>query len=136
MAVAQVAEYIRPWIEGLNRGDVSAAKETFAADCVVRVTGSAEPLRGPAAFAQFVGGFIGAFPDVQFTVEDQVEAEDKVVVRWSAEGTQTRPLGNIPPTGKRVRVDGIAFDRLVGGKVVERWEQWDHTAMLRQLGLM
>jgi steroid delta-isomerase-like uncharacterized protein len=136
MAVAQVAEYIRPWLEGLNRGDVSAAKETFATDCVVHITGSPEPLRGPAAFAQFVGGLLAAFPDVQFTVEDQVESEDKVVYRWSAEGTHTRPLGDIPPTGKRAHVDGIALDRLVGGKVVERWEQWDQSAMLRQLGLM
>lgn len=40
MAVAQVAEYIRPWIEGLNRGDVSAAAQTFAPDCVIRITGS------------------------------------------------------------------------------------------------
>jgi steroid delta-isomerase-like uncharacterized protein len=136
MAVAQIAEYIRPWLEGLNRGDVSAAEETFAPDCVVHITGSPEPLRGPAAFAQFVGGMIAAFPDVHFSVEDQVESGDMAVVRWRADGTHTRPLGNIPPTGKRARVDGIAMDRLAGGKVVERWEQWDQTAMLRQLGLM
>jgi steroid delta-isomerase-like uncharacterized protein len=136
MAVAQVAEYIRPWLEGLNRGDVSAAKETFAPNCVVHVTGSPEPLRGPAAFGEFVGGFLAAFPDTHFNVEDQVEAGDMAVVRWSAEGTHTQPLGNIPPTGKRVHVDGIAMDRLAGGKVVERWEQWDQTAMLRQIGVM
>jgi len=136
MAVAQIAEYIRPWLEGLNRGDVSAAEETFAPNCVVHITGSPEPLRGPAAFAQFVGGMIAAFPDVRFEVEDQVESGDTVVVRWRAEGTHTRPLGDIPPTAKRARVDGIALDRLVGGKVVERWEQWAQPAMLRQLGLM
>ena len=136
MAVAQIAEYIRPWLEGLSRGDVSAAEETVAPDCVVHITGSPEPVRGPTAFAQFVGGLIAAFPDVRFEVEDQVEAGDTVVVRWSAEGTHLRPLGNIPPTGKRSRIDGIAFDRLAGGKVVERWEQWDQVAMLRQLGLI
>ncbi|MFN2567468.1 MAG: ester cyclase [Gemmatimonadaceae bacterium] len=136
MAVAQIAEYIRPWLEGLNRGDVSAAKETFAPGCVVHITGSPEPLHGPEAFAQFVGGFIAGFPDVHFEVEDQVESGDTIVIRWSAEGTHTRPLGNIPPTGKRTRVDGIAMDRLVGGKVVERWEQWDQTALLRQIGVM
>jgi predicted ester cyclase len=79
---------------------------------------------------------IGAFPDVHFEVEDQVESGDAVAMRWSAVGTHTRPLGNIPPTGKRARVDGIVINRLAGGKVVERWEQWDQTALLRQLGVM
>jgi steroid delta-isomerase-like uncharacterized protein len=136
MAVAQVAGYLRNWLDALNRGDVSAAEETFAPDCVIHITGSAEPLRGPAAFAQFVGGMIAGFPDVRFELEDQLESGDVVAYRWSATGTHTGPLGNVPPTGKRVRVDGMAFDRLAGGKVVERWEQWDQTAMLRQLGLM
>jgi steroid delta-isomerase-like uncharacterized protein len=136
MAVAQVAEHLRNWIDGLNRGDLSAAAETFAPDCIIHITGSPEPLHGPEAFAQFVAGLTGAFPDVHFEVEDQVESGDTVAMRWSAEGTNTRPLGNIPPTGKRVRVDGIVIDRLAGGKVAERWEQWDQTAMLRQLGVM
>ncbi|MDQ3996086.1 MAG: ester cyclase [Gemmatimonadota bacterium] len=136
MAVAQIAEHLRNWLDGLNRGDVSAAPETFAPDCIVHITGSPDPLRGPDAFAQFVGGLLAAFPDVHFEVEDQVESGDTVAVRWTAEGTHTQPLGNIPPTGKRVRIDGIVFDRLAGGKVVERWEQWDQTGMLRQLGLM
>jgi predicted ester cyclase len=30
---------------------------------------------------------------------------------------------------------GLIFDRLVDGKVVERWEQWDQPNMLQQLGL-
>jgi steroid delta-isomerase-like uncharacterized protein len=136
MAVAQVAEYIRNWIDGLNRGDLSLAEETFARDCTIHITGSPEPLRGPQAFAQFVSGLITAFPDVRFEVEDQIESGDTFAVRWTAEGTHTKPLGNIPPTGKRVRVDGIAFDRLAGGKVVERWEQWDQPGLLRQLGVM
>jgi steroid delta-isomerase-like uncharacterized protein len=136
MAVAQIAEHLRSWIDGLNRGDLSAAAETFASDCVIHITGSPEPLHGPEAFAQFVGGLIGAFPDVHFEVEDQVESSDAVAMRWSAVGTHTKSLGNIPPTGKRARVDGIVIDHLAGGKVVERWEQWDQTALLRQLGVM
>jgi steroid delta-isomerase-like uncharacterized protein len=136
MAVAQVAEHLRNWLDGLNRGDLSVAADTFAPECVIHITGSPEPLRGPEAFAQFVGGINSAFPDVHFEVEDQVESGDTVAIRWSAVGTHTRPLGNIPPTGKRARVDGISIDRLVGGKVVERWEQWDQTALLRQLGVM
>lgn len=42
------------------------------------------------------------------------------------------PLGEVPPTGKRIEVDGLIFDRVAAGKVIERWEQ---TVMLKQLGL-
>ena len=41
----------------------------------------------------------------------------------------------MPPTGKTVSVDGLILDRIVGGKVQERWEQWDQSVMLQQLGL-
>jgi hypothetical protein len=35
----------------------------------------------------------------------------------------------------RGAVDGLILDRVVGGKVQERWEQWDQSIMLQQLGL-
>ena len=32
------------------------------------------------------------------------------------------------------RLDGLIMDRVVGGKVQERWEQFDQLLMLQQLG--
>jgi len=32
-------------------------------------------------------------------------------------------------------IDGLILDHVVGGKVQERWEQWDQSIMLQQLGL-
>jgi len=132
----KVTTYQQTWIDGLNRGDVSAADEVFAPDCIIHITGSPErnlPLPG---FKQMVGGLLAAFPDFRITVEDQFIAGDKVATRWTAEGTHTRPLGEVPSTGKRMRVEGLIMDRVVGDRVVERWEQWDQMAMLQQLGLM
>jgi len=103
---------------------------------LIHITGSPErnlPLPG---FKQMVGGLLAAFPDFRITVEDQFIAGDKVATRWTAEGTHTRPLGEVPSTGKRMRVEGLIMDRVVGDRVVERWEQWDQMAMLQQLGLM
>ena len=125
----------RRWVDGLNRGDVSHADEAFAPDCIVHITGSPVadlPLDG---FKEMAAGLLAAFPDLRFAVGDEIVAGDKAARRWTAEGTNTGPLGDIPPTGKRMRIDGLVFDRVVDGKVVERWEQWDQPAMLRQLGL-
>ena len=46
------------------------------------------------------------------------------------------PHGKLPGprTGKSVALDGLILDRLVGGEVQERWEQWDQSIMLQQLG--
>jgi len=78
---------------------------------------------------------LNAFPDLRFTVEDQVVQGDRVAFRWRATGTQKGPLGAAPATGKAVAVDGLIIDRIVGKKVQERWEQWDQSLMLQQLGL-
>ena len=37
MPVESVMEYERIWVEGLNRGDVSAADAAFAPECVVHM---------------------------------------------------------------------------------------------------
>ena len=135
MPVESVMEHQRIWVEGLNRGDVSTADAVFAPDCVVHITGVAEPLRGVGPWKELMTGFLRAFPDLHITMEDQLVEGDRVAFRWHATGTHTGPLGAAPPTGKRVELDGLVLDRLADGKVRERWEQWDQSLMLQQLGL-
>jgi steroid delta-isomerase-like uncharacterized protein len=131
----QTATYEQTWVDGLNRGDVSVAESVFAADCVIHINGSPDRNLDLAGFKQMVAGLLAAFPDLRFTMEDQVVTENKVAIRWVAEGTNSAPFGSAPATGRRVRVDGIILDRLANGKVAERWEQWDQAGMMQQLGL-
>ena len=134
MSVESLMEHERIWIDGLNRGDVSAADAAFAPDCVVHITGVAAPFRGVGAWKEFITGMLQAFPDLHFTIEDQLVQGDRAAFRWRATGTHTGPLGAAPPTGKKVALDGLILDRIAGGKVQERWEQWDQSVMLQQLG--
>jgi steroid delta-isomerase-like uncharacterized protein len=130
-----VIAYERTWIEGLNRGDVSVADRAFAPDCVIHINGSPQPNLSLGGFKEMVSGLLGAFPDLRFTVEDQIVAGDRVAIRWSAEGTNSGAFGTVPATGRRVKISGLVLDRVVDGKVAERWEQWDQMGMLQQLGL-
>ena len=134
MTIASLMEYQRIWVEGLNRGDVSAADAAFAPDCVVHITGVPAPVRSVNNWKEFVSGMLTAFPDLHFTMEDQLIQGDRVAFRWHATGTHNGPLGAAPPTGKTIAVDGLIVDRLVEGKVQERWEQFDQSLMLQQLG--
>lgn len=134
MPVDLLMDYQRIWVEGLNRGDVSAADGAFLPECVVHITGLAEPLHGVGPWKEFVAGFLKAFPDLRFTMEEQLVHGDLVAHRWRATGTHNGPLGPAPATGNRIAIDGLIIDRVVGGKVHERWEQFDQSLMLQQLG--
>ena len=134
MPVESLVAHERIWIEGLNRGDVSVADAVFAPDCVVHITGIADPLHGIGPFQELLGGMLAAFPDLHFTVEDQLVQGDRATFRWRATGTHSGPLGAASPTGKFVAIEGLVIDRIVDGKVQERWEQWDQSLMLQQLG--
>jgi steroid delta-isomerase-like uncharacterized protein len=134
MPIASLMDYQRIWVDGLNRGDVSAADAAFAPDCVFHFTGIPAPFPSVSHWKEFVSGLLNAFPDLHFTMEDQIIQGDRVAFRWHATGTHTGPLGPAPATGKTVAVEGLIIDRLVNGKVQERWEQFDQALMLQQLG--
>jgi predicted ester cyclase len=61
---------------------------------------------------------------------------DKVVTRLSAYGTQTGELFGIPPTGKQIRMTGIAVHRIANSKIVEHWSELDNLGLMHQLGVV
>lgn len=92
--------------------------------------------RGPEGFASMVTSVRRGFPDVRFTVEDLFGERDKVVVRWSWQGTHQGPFRGIPPTGVRVTNTGIAIYQLRDGKVIQSWLETDRLGVLRALGAL
>ncbi len=66
--------------------------------------------------------------------EDQVSDRDRVVTRWSAQGTHRGAFGGIAPTGNVITFTGITISRLENGQLVEEWENFDELSMMRQIG--
>ena len=116
-----------------NARSLDVADEVYDASYVSHGLGIGP---GPASFKQFVSVYLSAFPDVHFTVDDQIAEGDKVVTRWTAIGTHTGELMGIAPTGKQSTVTGISIGRYAGGKIVEVWDNWDALGMLQQLGVI
>lgn len=74
-----------------------------------------------------------AFPDIKYTVEDMIEEGDKVVARWTTQGTHKGTFMGIPPTGKQVTFSGIEIIRIKDGQAVEEWEEFDRARLMQQL---
>jgi predicted ester cyclase len=77
-----------------------------------------------------------AFPDMKPTVLDICAEGDTVCARWRMTGTHRGALLGIEPTGKKVTVEGIVFDRFRNGKLVESFVQWDTLGFLQTLGIV
>jgi steroid delta-isomerase-like uncharacterized protein len=91
---------------------------------------------GPEALKMVAQMYRTAFPNLIFTVEDQVAEGDRVATRWTARGTHQGPLNDIPPTGKSATVTGISIERYEDGKIIESYVNWDFMGLLQQIGVI
>jgi predicted ester cyclase len=117
-------------------GNLDSAEEIYAPDYVGHEPTSGES-RGVEGAKQFAAAYRQAFPDLECTIEDQVAEGDKVVSRFRARGThqgETEDLG--PLTGNRMEITGISMSRVVRGKLVEDWTNFDAMGMMHQLGMV
>ena len=89
---------------------------------------------GPDAYKQQVVRFTTAFPDLHFAIEDIVSEKDKLVVSWMISGTHKGEYEGIPPTDKKISVDGITISYIANGKILDSYVSSDALGLMRQLG--
>lgn len=131
----QARSMVRRLIEEVwNRETFAVVDELVAADYIGH-SAQAETY-GTAGYQQFFAALHAAFPDIQFTVEDEIAEREKVVCRWKAHGTHQGEFAGIPPTGKQGLITGITIYHITGGKVAECWTQVDELGLLKQLGVI
>lgn len=121
--------------EVFSRGNLAVADELLAANCVDHNPPGPGFPPGREGVKQVIMMFRSAFPDLQFTVEDQIAEGEKVVSRLTVRGTHQGELMGIPATGKKVTIGLVDILRMQDGKIVERWGQADLLGMMQQLGV-
>lgn len=136
MAVEQNIELMQRWFrEVWNEGRTQTVYDLLSPNGVARgQAGPHEEIHGPAEFVLFVERIRSAFSDIKLTVEDAFGAQDKVVVRWSGTMTHRGDGLGIPASGKPVQITGITIARILDGRIVEGWDNWDQLGMLQQIG--
>jgi steroid delta-isomerase-like uncharacterized protein len=74
-----------------------------------------------------------AFPDFTVQVHDTIAEGDRVVTRWSMEGTHLGEYDGYAPTGRRIGHSAISIDRIQDGLITDEWIEFDLYGLMRQL---
>lgn len=95
----QIAQqfFIATW----GQGNVEAVDHFTSPDFIVDYPVLPAPLER-SGFKAWVADIHGAFPDLAMTINDVVAEGEKVVICWTAKGTNSGPIGflNQPPPTK------------------------------------
>ena len=75
-----------------------------------------------------------AMPDGHMTIDDIITEGDLSTIRMTWEATHTGAFGEVPPSGKQIKVTSTGIDRVVNGKITEGWGELDMLGMLQQMG--
>ncbi len=123
--------------EGVNQGDVEFLREMLHPDYARHSQATTEmpEIRGREQMVGFFRATFVAFPDWHEEIVLMIAEGDKVAYITTGTATHTGPLGDIPPTGKKVAIDNFIVQRIEDGKIAETWVGWDNLAVLAQLGL-
>lgn len=127
---------VRQFIEEvLNEGNVDAADQFFWEDMVEQVP---FPGQGPAleGLKDVLRGLKAAFPDMHWTVLEQIAEGDKVLSRFEWTGTHRGTFLGVPATERPVKVWGMVIDRLEGGKIKDTRILMDTLGLMMQLGVV
>lgn len=124
---------VNRFYEVFDEGDLSIVDEVLASNFVEHNPFPEQP-PGPEGMKQVLSMMRAAFPDSEMAVEDVIAEGDRIAVRAEMTGTHRGEFMGLPATGNRVTVTGLSIWRVVDGKIVEHWEQFDAMGMMQQLG--
>ena len=104
--------------EVINNKNLNSINVLVADDFIERVP---FPGQGPGreGLKYAIGLFLTAFPDIQWTLDEQIAEGEVVVSRFTWTGTHRGEFLGIPPSGKRVKIWGVVIDVVTDGKVSE-----------------
>lgn len=121
--------------EAWGEGNLDVIDELTADDYIDH-----DPIAGDGDAAELkerIAGFRAAFPDLSLRVDDMFAADDKVVTRWTAEGTFENEFMGLEPSGEKGEpVSGIVIGRFEEDLLAESWAQWDTLRFMKNLGAL
>lgn len=135
MSLKENKALVRRFVQEVqNQHNLAALDELFSPDFVDH-SGMTDPpnIEGSRAF---FGMMFAAFPDMHFTIRQQLAEGDKVMTFKTFHGTHLGPFMGIPATGNEVTFDNIDIMTVRDGKITEHWAVGDMLSLMQQLGVV
>jgi steroid delta-isomerase-like uncharacterized protein len=126
---------IRRLYDEVSAGNLAALDELLSDDVIEHEQfPGLEPNK--EGVKQFFAMFRSAFPDLRMEPHEMLAEGDLVCARMTVTGTHQGEFRGVPPTGKRIEMEGIDIVRTRDGQAIEHWGVMDTMAMMQQLGAM
>ena len=91
---------------------------------------------GRQGLLDFIPVIYEIMPDAKFTLHDVFATDERVVTRWTWEGTMTgAPLLGVAPSGQKLSFDAIDIWTVRDGQLYEHWDQFDWPRAFVQMGV-
>lgn len=134
--MARNSELIRRWFEEVWNQEREATIDEMCAPGVVGhgQTLDGSDIVGREHFKEFWRGLRSAFTSVHVEIHQTIEEGELVTAQWTIAMQHTGPFLGIEATGKKISAKGVSIQHVVGGKIVEGWDNWDQLSVMAQLG--
>lgn len=129
----QLKPVVDKYVEVWNTGNLQEL-DAIIDPQFVRHANLSPNVNGVDGMKKIISGFRAAYPDLKIVLEDESYSNNRSSGRWTLTGTNTG-AGEMPPTGKSVRIWGISMLHFANGKITEEWVGFDNHALIEQLGL-
>ena len=127
--------YWERWFDELwNKKNYNIVYEYVDDGFTAHGAGGQDIKMGPEGPKGMVQAWHAAMPDGHMTIDDIITEGDLSTIRMTWEATHTGAFGDIPASGKRIKVTSTGIDRVVNGKITEGWGELDMLGMLQQMG--
>jgi predicted ester cyclase len=117
--------------EGIVEGRLSVFDDLVVPEVVDR-SGPA-PWTGVESVKARASAVRAAFDELEIRVDELLVEGDGIAWRWTLHGKHVGTFAGVEPTGRRVALRGVNFQRLEGDRVAEHWTLVDVFGALQAL---
>ncbi len=130
---AENKKVVSDYLSAVEKKDFENVKAFLTEDHFFHISLSPMPLDSNGHIQALKRLFEG-FPDLNYTIENQIAEESKVAIRGTLTGTHAGEFNGIPPTNRKINISFSEIVRLKDGKIAEEWAQMDTMSLMKQIG--
>ncbi len=120
--------------KGWNEKDLDAIDSYFAEN-IVRKVNCVNLASSKNELTANLQVYFTGFPDLKLEMDNMVSDGKEIYMSWTITGTNTGVFGELPPTGKKIKISGVTrmeFDD--EGKIEVEEVYYNELSLLQQMG--